>query len=153
MYKKRFKQKKQMSQMYCISNKFQSSDNGHLVYFKNPVKLLVNIKRRLISDERKQNAPSDSLSTFVSHFFSHFSSTDTQINSRNTCDTCGCQTSDSSVSKYVSSKHECTMDLERVCATVVTDGCYNSCVHLRSASRCMLIFQAAQVKLKVTISF
>jgi len=26
-------------------------------------------------------------------------------------------------------KYECTMDPERVCATVVTADCYNSCVH------------------------
>ena len=42
--------------------------------------------------------------------------------------------------RFVKNKYECTMDPERVCATVVTTGCYNSCVHLRCTSRCILIF-------------
>ena len=37
-------------------------------------------------------------------------------------------------------KYECTTDPERVCATAVTAGCYNSCMHfcLTLYSQCML---------------
>ena len=44
-----------------------------------------------------------------------------------------------SVSNF-SNKYGRTMHPERVCATVITAGRYNSCLHLRSTGSCMFIF-------------